>query len=234
MPLIAALEVPHRFGEATAQLAYVEANLPSAELVVLPETCLTGYVGPGGNSDLTPFAELRGGATEEALRALAKRSGRALLAPLIERAGQRCYNAVLFIDERGEVLAHYRKRHPWLLEEWAAPGDLPYPLFAWHGLQLAIAICFDAQFLLAEKPPALTACDVLLFPSAWTEFPPETRESLLASISRQFGCAVVNANWGKGRPRAPGQGRSLILDSEGGLISEGPAPTAEISEKLKR
>jgi predicted amidohydrolase len=234
MPLIAALEVPHRFGEVAAQLAYVEASLPDAALVVLPETCLTGYVGPGGNSDLTPFAEPRGGATEESLRALAKRSGRALLAPLIERAGQRCYNAVLFIDERGEVLAHYRKRHPWLLEEWAAPGDLAYPLVTWSGLQLAIAICFDAQFLLAERPPALTACDALLFPSAWTEFPPETREALLASISRQFGCAVVNANWGKGHPRVLGQGRALILDSEGGLISEGSAPTAELSKKRKR
>jgi predicted amidohydrolase len=228
VPIIAALEVPHRFGESAAQLDWVEANLPAADLVVLPEAILTGYVSPGGDADLTRFAEPRGGPTELALKALARRSGRALLAPLIEREGAACYNSALFIDSNGELLSLYRKRHPWLLEEWATPGNLPYPLFGWRGLQLSIAICYDAQFLHQEGSAALGAADVLLFPSAWTEFPPDTREELLGSLTDRFGCAVVNANWGKGKPRVPGQGRSLIISRDGALLAEGAAPSAKL------
>ena len=231
MPRVCALEVPHRFGEVQAQLAWLEPRLPACELIVLPETCLTGYVGPGGHNDLTRFGEPRGGPSEEALRALAKRSGRALLAPLIEREGARCYNACAFIDADGAVLARYRKRHPWMPETWATPGEAELPLFAWRGLRLTVAICFDAQFLLEESPAALRACDALLFPSAWTEFPPDTRPELLGAIARRFGCMVVNANWGKGRPRLPGQGRSLILDRAGAVIAEGAAPEAELTPR---
>ena len=231
MPRVCALEVPHRFGEVQAQLDWIEAHAPACELLVLPETCLTGYVGPGGDNDLARFAEPRGGPTEELLRALARRSGRAILGPHVERDGGRSYNACVFLEANGDVLARYRKRHPWMPETWATPGESEPPLFAWRGLKLSLAICFDAQFLLEESPAALHTCDALLFPSAWTEFPPDTRPELLGGIAREFGCAVVNANWGKGKPRLPGQGRSMILDREGNLIAGGAAPVAELSPR---
>ncbi len=216
----AALEVPHRFGAPQAQLDWIAEHLPPADLVVLPEAALTGYVSPEGDFDLSPFAEPRGGATERAFTRLARARGCALLAPLIERDGGACYNAALFIDAAGEVLAHYRKRHPWFPERWATPGDGPPPLFAWRGLTLTIAICFDLNFLAEDAARELSAADALLFPSAWTERK-DSRPALFGDLARRFGCMVLNANWGLGVPRVPGQGHSMAFSADGALLARG-------------
>ena len=241
MPSFATLEVPHRFGEPETQLAWIDAQLalaaplalsaPLADLVVLPETALTGYVSAAGNYDLSAFAEPRDGATEHALIALARKHRCALLAPLVEREGAACFNSALFIDAEGAVLAHYRKRHPWMPETWATPGSRPAPLFAWRGLTLTIAICFDVHFLAEESGEALRAADVLLFPSAWTELG-DTRPQMLPELAREFGCAIVNANWGRSVPRIPGQGQSLIVSARGEILaSGGPLARAAIERR---
>ena len=57
---VAALEIPQRFGEVPSQLGVVDhalGCLPGVDLVLLPETILTGYVSPTGDADLRPFAE---------------------------------------------------------------------------------------------------------------------------------------------------------------------------------
>jgi len=227
----AALEVPHRFGEPQAQLDWIAAHLPAAELVVLPEAALTGYVSPEGDFDLAPFAEPRGGATERAFIQLARERGCALLAPLIERDGRSCYNAALFIDASGAVLARYRKRHPWFPESWATPGEDPPPLFGWRGFTLTIAICFDLNFLGEDAARELAQADALLFPSAWTERR-DSRPALLCDLARRFGCMVLNANWGVGVPRVPGQGNSMAVSASGALLDRGgPVCHAALSRR---
>ena len=233
MVRVATLEVPHRFGAPDAQLAWVAAQLEglAADLVVLPEAALTGYVSPQGDYDLRPFAEPRDGPTERALRALAQKHQLALVAPLIEKDGDHFFNTVLFIDASGEVLSHYRKRHPWMPETWATASGQAAPLFEWRGLTFTMAICFDVHFLAEDAGAALSAADVLLFPSAWTELG-DTRPDMLPELARHFSCAIVNANWGRSVPRVPGQGQSLIISARGGILAHGgPVAVAEI-EKL--
>ena len=226
----AALEVPHRFGHPREQLAWIAAHLPAAELVVLPEAALTGYVSSRGNFDLAPQAEARGGESERALRDLARSRKTALVAPLIEREGNRCYNSALFIDEAGAVLARYRKRHPWIPETWATPGRNAAPLIQWRGLTLTIAICFDINFILEDAARELMLCDALLFPSAWTE-EEDSRPQLLPEVARATGCMVLNANWGEGSPRVPGQGGSMIVSGEGAIVARGATCRALLSAR---
>lgn len=230
---VATLEVPHRFGDPATQLAWIAAKLAEAkaDLVVLPETAITGYVSLAGTYDLAPFAEPRDGPTERALVALARQNGCAIAGPLIEREGDACFNSTLFIDAAGEVLACYRKRHPWMPETWATPGTQAPLLFEWHGLSITMATCFDVHFLEEDAGEILRQADVLVFPSAWTELG-DTRPVMLPELAQRFGCAIVNANWGRSVPRVPGQGQSLIISGAGAILaSGGPVARALVSRR---
>jgi predicted amidohydrolase len=236
---VAALEVPHRFGQPEAQLALTDevlSGLSGVDLALLPEAALTGYVSDDGDYDLRAFAEGLEGPTAARLAALARKHRLALAGPLIERAGTRCFNTTLVFDRKGRRLAHYRKRHPWMPERWASPGDLGTPLFEVAGVRLTVAVCFDVHFLEEDAARELGAADVLLFPSAWSEEGGDQRDARLPELARAFGVAVVNANWGKGAPFVEGQGASRIVDAEGRELaraaSTGPvALTAAVSAR---
>lgn len=215
---VAALELPHRYGAVDRQLAAADALLArvaGADLVLLPEASLTGYLSPRGDFDLRPFAEPLEGPTAGRIAALAQKHRVALAAPIIERDGDRFFNSFVVFDRTGRRLAHYRKRHPWYPETWATPGDLGTPVFEVGDRKVTIAVCFDVHFLEEDCARELEASDVLLFPSAWVEEDGDQRDERLPSLARAFGVTVVNANWGPGVPRVHGQGRSRIVGSDG-------------------
>ncbi|HVY47953.1 MAG TPA: carbon-nitrogen hydrolase family protein, partial [Minicystis sp.] len=142
----------------------------------------------------------------------------AVVGPLVEREGDRCFNAALAFDASGARLARYRKRHPWYPEGWAAPLGARFEAFELAGLRCAIAICFDIHFVKDEAADVLSAIDVLAFPSAWVDEAPgeDARGPILEDLARRFGVAVVNANWSTAsRPRVLGQGGSRIVAPDG-------------------
>lgn len=221
---VTALEVPARFDRVTDNLALVDALLARGptDLALLPEASLTGYVSEQGDFDLTRFAEPRDGATARALADLAKKHATHLVGPLIERSGNCVYNTMIGFDPDGAEFIHYKKRHPWYPEIWATPGEGQHPKVRIRTLAITLAICFDVHF--AEWP----SVDLLLFPSAWVEEEEGSRVALLTKL----GMNVVNANWGVGVPRVPGQGDSMIVDASGKILARGALRIdAEISAR---
>src|SRR5687768_3944862 len=95
MVAIAALQLPVVHGDVAGALVRLESALAQArdvDLVLLPETALTGYVSEAGDFDLRPYAEAIDGPTATALAELAARSSTAIAGPLIERDGERTFN----------------------------------------------------------------------------------------------------------------------------------------------
>jgi predicted amidohydrolase len=215
---IVALQRPLVWGGSVEGL-----DVPSADLVAFSEAAFTGYVSPAGDFDLRRFAEPLEGPTTEAVAALAKRRGVAIAAPLIERDGERFFNAYLLFDAEGRRIGHWRKRHPWIPETWATPGDLGTPVVEWRGLRVTAAICYDLHFI-----DALPPCDLLLFPSAWVEEGPDTRVPKLRALAKRFGVTVVNPNWARSDPPLSGQGGSVIVGPEGEVRAraEGDKPAS--------
>lgn len=217
-----------RHGEVAGQLARLEQLLAvhRADLVVLPELALTGYVSPRGNFDVTPFAEPLEGPSVTALAALARRHRCGLAAPLVEREGARFYNSYLLFDRDGRRIGHWRKRHPWFPEAWATPGDLGTPVVDFEGVRICAAVCFDLHFIDHDAWDALQAADLLLFPSAWVE-EHDSRNDTLAALARRHGTAVANANWGAGAPFVPSQGLSMLFDASGQRVASTPAHSTD-------
>lgn len=215
---LVALDWPARFGDVAGQLTRLDERLDQdtqrGDLVLLPELCLTGYVSPRGDFDVTPMAEDLDGPTSERLAVLARAHGIHLVAPLVERQGSTAHNTIVGFDPSGERRFVYRKRHPWYPETWATAGEDPAPLVALGGHLVTACICFDIHFVADEAAGALTAADLLLFPSAWVEDVDHREEQLLA-LARRFGVVVVNANWAPGDVCLAGQGRSLVVAPRG-------------------
>ncbi len=233
---LTALQLPARFDEQAKQLAFVEALLesgPRTDLVLLPEAALTGYVSPAGDFDLTRFAEPLEGPTRDALAHLARRFDCLVVGPLIERAGEHAFNAVLGIAPDGSTLLHYRKHHPWFPEKWATPGPGASQVVTWRKRKLTCAICFDVHFLEADAAQQLDDAELLLFPSAWVDDDEgDSRPPLLRALAQQHSVAVLNANWGPGKPAVPGQGGSLFFGAKGVLQTRLKTKTGRLDVTL--
>lgn len=213
---VTVIELPATWGDPDTALALADATLALApsDLVLLPETSLTGYVSPELDFDLTPFAEPADGPTARALAALARKHKTHLFGPLILEEGDDRYNATIGFGPDGEHVVTYRKRHPWFPEEWATPGPEPHPLFEIGGVKVTIACCFDIHFLADEAKDTLDEADLLLFPSSWVE-ELTTRPRRLRTLAKRHRLAIAAANWGKGPLFVKGQGGSVILDGHG-------------------
>ncbi len=225
---VVAVELPARHGDQDAQLLALDralASLPPGgpTLAVLPELALTGYVSARGDFDVTPFAEALDGPLLRRVASIAVARRVALLASWVERDGARCFNSAALIDESGATALHYRKRHPWYPETWATAGDLGTPTATLHGRRVAVAVCFDVHFVSDDAGDVLDSVDALLFPSAWVdEDEDDARGAILPALAARHGCAVVNANWGRGVPRVPGQGGSRIVLGDGVTVASAP------------
>jgi predicted amidohydrolase len=222
---VTVLELAASWAEPARRLDEVETRLaagPATSLVLLPEASLAGYVSADGDTDLAPFAESIDGATARRCAAISAARSIHLVAPLVLREGGSFYNAMACFDPRGDLAFVYRKRHPWLPETWATPGGERPPVVEIDGHAITIAICYDVHFLHADAASELARADVLLFPSAWVE-EPDLRAPRLAALARRFELSVVNANWGPGVVRVPGQGGSCVIGPDGRIVARAPS-----------
>lgn len=223
---VAVLELPARWGEPAAALDEVDRLLASrpADLAVLPELALTGYVSPDADFDVSRFAEPIDGPTVRAAAAIAARRRLHLVTPLVLDEHGALFNAAVVVGPDGAVVATYRKRHPWFPERWATAGEAAPPLFEVAGLTATIAICYDGHFLGDDAGDVLAAAELLVFTSAWVD-DEDSRLPLLRSIARRWGVSIANANWAPGVVRVPGQGGSCVLDARGETIAAVASPS---------
>lgn len=221
------VEVPATWGSPAATLAAVDAALavaPPADLVLLPELALTGYVSPRGVFDPTRFAEPTDGPTTAGLAALARARGATVVGPLVLREGERVSNAARAVTPEGAELFTYRKRHPWFPETWATAGEARPPVVTVAGRRVTICICYDLHFAPEDAAEELAEADVLLFPSAWVD-EEDTRVPTLEALAQRFGTWVVAANWSPGVVVVPGQGGSCVIAPDGRVVAEARGAT---------
>jgi predicted amidohydrolase len=245
--LVAAVQAASKFGEPQhnrKELAKLieQAAFQGAQIVVLPETAVTGYmsddlkqtwrtgdrpVTPGlTGSDPKDAAETVPGESTRFFADVARRSGIYLTVPLLEvdRKTGHYYNTVVLLGPNGQTLIHYRKLNPWLWAEqgWASDGNLSRPVVDTPFGRLGVLVCFDIHKQAAEL--AKLKIDTLLYSVAWVDdkdsdwFP--TR---LPTIAAEQGYNVVAANWtvaaARPEPQWHGYGQSTIIAADGRVLA---------------
>lgn len=248
---VAAVQCPSVFGEPEKNRealgrCVAEAAGRGADVVVLPEAAVTGYMSPdlrrtwqtGGRPttagltgvDPKDAAETVPGPSTRFFAALARKHGIHLTVPLLEadRRTGRYFNTVVLLGPDGALLTHYRKIDPWPWAErsWATSGDLGRPVADTPFGRFGTLICFDIHRQAAEM--SKLKIDTLLYSIAWVDeedsdwFPVR-----LPAIAARHQFNIVGANWtvpyrkdGEPAPDWSGYGHSCVISAAGKTLAK--------------
>jgi predicted amidohydrolase len=231
---VAGVQMDPRIGEVAANLATIlarldEAATAGARLVVFPECALSGY-GFEDKAEALRFAETIPGPATEAVATACARLGAFAIFGLLERDGDRLFNACALVGPDG-LVGSYRKIHlPFMgVDRFATPGDRPLAVLDAGGLRVGMHICYDGGFPETGRVLALLGADVLVLPTNWpirTEAIAEHQtvcramENVVYAISvnrvgeergfRFIGRSSVAAPWGETLARAGADEDSII------------------------
>ncbi|MBM4002978.1 MAG: carbon-nitrogen hydrolase family protein [Planctomycetes bacterium] len=136
-------------------------------LTVFPECALTGYCFDS-LEEARQYAEPIPGPSTQRICAAAWECGGHIAFGMLEREGDRVFNACVLAGPAG-VVASYRKVHlPYLgVDRFTTPGDRPFAVHEISGLRVGMTICYDAAFPEAARCLALEGADLIILPTNW-------------------------------------------------------------------
>ena len=153
-------EIERNIGRARALMASVDA-----QLVVLPEFFNTGYLIATRQEAWDLGEPIPGGKTTAALCEMARAKNLYIVAGLIEKAGEKLFNAAVLVSPEG-YMATYRKMHLFNEEKlWFDPGDKGFEVYDLGICRIGIMICFDWFFPESMRILALKGADIICHPA---------------------------------------------------------------------
>jgi 5-aminopentanamidase len=196
-----------------------EAAAGGAELLVLPECAIPGYVFDSAD-EARPHAEPVPGPTTDVLTAACARLGMHVVCGLLEVDGDDICNTAVLVGPDG-LIGSYRKTHlPFLgVDRFTRPGD-ELALFDTPLGRIAIEICYDLRFPELTRALALAGADIVVLPTNWPLAAKENAELLVPARAYENRIYLLVANR-VGRERtAEFCGRSQIVDPTGSRLAE--------------
>jgi predicted amidohydrolase len=169
---VAVAQLDPKLGEKQRNLEVCLARLEEAvaaraQLLVLPECAVPGYMFDSAE-DALPFAEEIPGPTTEALAEACRRLDAHVVCGLLERDADVLHNAAVLVGPDG-LVGTYRKTHlPFLgVDRFVAAGD-ELNVYETPLGRIGIEICYDLRFPEVTRTLALKGADLVAHP---TNFP---------------------------------------------------------------
>jgi predicted amidohydrolase len=192
-----------------------------AKLVVFPEAAITGYVFRS-LEEAMPVAETIPGPSTDALAEACRKLKVHVAVGLLEKDGDRVYNASALIGPEG-LIGKYRKLHlPFLgVDRFVRPGDLAPRVYDTELGRIGLAICYDLDFPEYTRVLALMGAQLIVTVTNWPddiEFVPEHQVQVRARENVVNHVAVNRAGVERGVTFI---GRSKIVDTQGRTLVEG-------------
>jgi N-carbamoylputrescine amidase len=170
-PTVGLAAVAHNFGRdldtcwRDIEGILERARAAGAELVVLPEATLGGYLADlSGRGDDRPPAFEQDGPELARLAALAGEL--VVCAGYCEADGAERYNAAVCVGE-GRILGHHRKVHQPLGENKSYAAGAQFGAFDTPVGRIGLQICYDKAFPEAARSQALDGASIIASLSAW-------------------------------------------------------------------
>ena len=137
------------------------------DLTIFPECYASGYCFDSLEEALE-FGESIPGPATDRVAAVCRQLNTHVVFGMLERDGDRLYNAAVLIGPAG-LIGSYRKVHlPWLgVDRFTTAGDRPFEVFEAAGVRIGMLICYDGGFPEASRVPALRGADLILLPTNW-------------------------------------------------------------------
>ncbi len=191
----------------------------TADLVVLPELCNSGYDFTSIEQARRTAEDAQDGVFAQYLLSLSKRHHQYIVAGMNERDGQdgRLYNTAVLVGPEG-FIGKYRKLHLFMNEkDYFEPGNLGLPVFDLGGCKVGMLICFDWIFPEAWRVLALRGADIVCHPANLV-LPDLAQRGVPAHavMNRIF---VVTANRVGQEGDLTFTGQSIVADPKGNVVA---------------
>jgi omega-amidase len=240
---IAAAQISCTPGDFDANLRKVRdfaalAKKSGAELVVFPEMIDTGYSMPVIQKYAKKWSD---GAVPE-LQKIAKETSIAIVAGISDRDGASIFNAQVFVNAQGEVVAKYRKTHlvtaaPLDERVCLSPGN-EFVSCKVGKFTVGLSICYDLRFPeMARTLVVERGANVIVNSSAWPVVRAEHLRILALSRAVENQSYFIIANRVGTDDGVTFCGSSVIVDPSGAILAAASPDReelieAEISEQL--
>jgi predicted amidohydrolase len=144
-----------------------KAAASGVKLVIFPETALPGYCF-ASLQEAVPVAETVPGPSTERLISLCRELNVYIIVGLLEKDGDRYYNAAVFLGPKG-VVGKYRKLHlPFLgIDRFVNHGNLPLAVYDTDIGKIGMGICYDLAFPEQSRVMALEGAELIVNITAW-------------------------------------------------------------------
>ena len=205
-----------------------EAADNGAQLIVLPELCVSGYVFANREEAFALSEPIPGGPSCQAFEDLARERKIYLYAGLNENCGDRLYNTAVLFGPEG-IVGKYRKLQIWDDEYlWFEPGDLGLPVFHMPIGRIGMLVCNDCWYQELYRILAMQGADIII---AGVDGPARPHAPFdmntfvvfhamaAANCSNVYVAVAVRTGIERNEEFA---GRSVIVDNTGAIIA-GPA-----------
>ena len=199
-----------------------------ADLIIFPECALSGYVF-SSREEAIPFAESIPGMSTERLATCCQELGVYVVYGLLEKDGDKCYNAAVLVGPEG-FIGKYRKIHlPFLgIDRFLDAGNEPFQVYETPIGNIGLHICYDCNFPESARIMALLGADIIALPTNW----PQGRERIVNYVvnSRAYENRVhfVAANRVGIERGTSFMGHSKIVSAPGDTLVEASGDKEEI------
>lgn len=220
------------FGKVAENLDRVVSVLDDAgaDLMVLPELCVTGYQFVSREEALELAEPVPDGVTTRRLIDVAKRKRMVIVAGLPERARGDCYNSAVVVGPQG-MIGCYRKTHLFFEETILfSPGDTGFQVWDIGPARIGVMICFDWYYPEAARTLALKGADIICHPSNLVL--PNCPDSMPVRCLENRVFAVTSNRTGSeargGKDRLTYIGNSEVVNPRGTILHRAPRDQEEV------
>ncbi|WP_395608978.1 carbon-nitrogen hydrolase family protein [Pseudomonas sp. B22129] len=210
-------------------LAAIAACAADTQLIVFPETHLTGF--PSAET-VAEVAEPLDGPTVQAVIQAARARDIAVVIGMIENDDGQFYNTTLLITPEGIAL-RYRKTHLWPLERGVVnPGDR-YATCLWNGVRVGLLICYDIEFPETARALGQLGAQLLLVTNGNMDpYGPTHRTAIMARAQENQAFALMVNRVEEGDGDLVFAGGSALVDPFGTLLFEAGREEGQFTVEL--
>lgn len=198
-----------------------------ANLIVLPELCVSGYVLRTREEAYDLSECVPEGRAVRSWEEKAEENEVYIVGGLAERDKARLYNTSVIVGPDGYI-GKYRKLHLWFEENlFFEPGDLGLPIFYTSLGRVAMMVCYDMWFSELPRIYAIKGADIIVIPTNWPESRSQDRihditDKLLVAHAHINGVYIAACDRVGSERGMKFKGRSIIVSQSGEILS-GPA-----------
>ncbi|MBV8646607.1 carbon-nitrogen hydrolase family protein [Paludibacterium sp.] len=217
----------HPEANLAVALAAIDRARPDSDLIVFPETFLSGFPTP---QNVASIAEPLDGAAVSRLAAAARDKRLSIAIGLAEARDGRFFNTTVLLTPEGLALS-YRKAHLWASDQGVFSAGDRIECCEWRGLQVGALICYDIEFPESARALATLGAEVLLVTDGNMDpYGPVHRRAIVArAMENQMYAVLVNRCGGGDGHQFPGE--SVVVDPFGEIVAEcGARPEQRVVE----